>query len=600
MSKSPHYAVIALVLALVGPPVSAAADDLVNWVAFTNQTATRLVGDPGVTTLDTAQKAYAWGDVDLDGDLDLVVARKFTIDPGKEPNVLFINENGTLTDRTAEFATDSPIDGDLGFHTPTDDFDVILVDVDLDGWLDIVTAARTSAGDPEHIGHPRIYRNRGCTGACEGTEDWLGFRYEPARIPPMLSDSGQPGFNPCFTHVGAGDLTGDGYPDLWFPDRDGFGCSGPGDFNSKLLVNLGQTNPGHFVDVSETTLPASFRSAGLPASGWITDMNGDGLNDVVRQIQGSIDIAYNSPSDPFDTISNVYTGSTYYLSTGDLNNDGRLDLVVSEDGADSYLLNVETSPDGIASFIAFTYSFSHSGSGGPAGDDGFGSNNYVADLNRDGWNDVLITDIDMDVHGCDRRLHIYRNLGGSPGDQVVLEEQTTGFGCENFYPNPPTCHLANIPVNRLTGVHDVAVFDIDGDDWPDMVVGRCNSTAVYINQPPGPPAGSLDVESGTGSQLQLARSGQDLTLSWGDSCLLDDTDYAIYAGQLDLIGVHEPLACSTAEATTYTVQSPAGNSYFLVTPHNGIVEGSSGRISGGAERPQGFPLCLPRFIAECP
>jgi hypothetical protein len=89
MSKSPHYSGIVLVLALVGAPLCDAADVIVeehspsplaaaDWVAFTNQTATRLVGDPTVTVSDTAQKAYAWGDVDLDGDFDLVVARKFS------------------------------------------------------------------------------------------------------------------------------------------------------------------------------------------------------------------------------------------------------------------------------------------------------------------------------------------------------------------------------------------------------------------------------------------------------------------------------------------------------------------------------------------
>ena len=39
------------------------------------------------------------------------------------------------------------------------------------------------------------------------------------------------------------------------------------------------------------------------------------------------------------------------------------------------------------------------------------------------------------------------------------------------------------------------------------------------------------------------------------------------------MGVHEPFVCSTGGATTYTDQPPAGDRYFLVTPHNGIVGG---------------------------
>jgi len=118
-------------------------------------------------------------------------------------------------------------------------------------------------------------------------------------------------------------------------------------------------------------------------------------------------------------------------------------------------------------------------------------------------------------------------------------------------------------------------------------------------QPPGP-AGRLDVEAGPESQLQIAKDGQDLTLSWGDSCVLDDTDYAIYQGQIDVMGDHEPFTCSTGGATSFTDQSPAGNVYFLVTANNGIVEGSYGMTTAGAQRPKGTPPCLPRYIADCP
>ena len=193
---------------------------LSSWVGFDDETATRLSGPADLTVSDMAQKAYAWGDLDLDGDLDLIVVRKLAVGPGKEPNVLFINEGGTLTDRTEEFATVSGVVGDDGFHTPTDDFDVVLVDLDLDGWLDIVTAVGNTGGDSRHIAYPRVYRNLGCVGACNGTDDWLGFRFEPARIPPMLTDAGEIGFNPCFVHVDAGDVNDDDYPDLWFLDSD--------------------------------------------------------------------------------------------------------------------------------------------------------------------------------------------------------------------------------------------------------------------------------------------------------------------------------------------------------------------------------------------
>jgi hypothetical protein len=121
----------------------------------------------------------------------------------------------------------------------------------------------------------------------------------------------------------------------------------------------------------------------------------------------------------------------------------------------------------------------------------------------------------------------------------------------------------------------------------------------FDDQPPGP-AGSLDVEAGPGFQLQIAKDGRDLALSWRPSCILDDTDYAVYQGDLDVLGVHAPITCSTDGVSSYLADSPTGDAYFLITPHNGIVGGSYGTTSEGGQRPQGTPACLPRYTTECP
>ena len=240
----------ALVLALY--PVQASASD---WVQYANKTGTRLDSAPNLGSDDPDEKDYAVGDVDQDGDDDLVVVRKeeFT-SPGKRRNVLFMNEDGVLVDRTSEYASYSDVIGDQGFLTETNDRDVQLVDVDQDGWLDIVTAVTVSDDDPKHIGHPRVYRNLGDDA---GTGEWLGFKYEQARIPQMDSYTGNPDFNPRFCAVAAGDVTGDGYPDLWFSDYDTSvlcGCELPpgADYNDRLLINQGNDGtPGYFVDLTQ-------------------------------------------------------------------------------------------------------------------------------------------------------------------------------------------------------------------------------------------------------------------------------------------------------------------------------------------------------------
>ena len=127
-----------------------------DWVEFVDETSARLVAAPDVGSNDVEEKSFAWGDLDRDGDIDLVVARKEPFNTsGKRANVLFLNEVGVLVDRTAEYAVSADVVGDVGFHTPTNDRDVILVDVDQDGWLDAVTATALSDSEPKHIGHPR-------------------------------------------------------------------------------------------------------------------------------------------------------------------------------------------------------------------------------------------------------------------------------------------------------------------------------------------------------------------------------------------------------------------------------------------------------------
>jgi len=392
-----------------------------DWVTYNNETSTRMVSNPSVGAADTQEKDYTWGDVDQDGWTDLIVVRKqpFTVGTQGRSNVLFMNIKGVLTDQTAQWMPD--------FLDEIEDRDVALVDVDNDGWDDIVTAAAcNSACNPGGFSDDsRLYMNLGE----DGGGNWLGYGNGIVLV----------GGGNNFCAVAAGDIDNDGYADLYFVSYND-------SFEDQLLMNGGPDNPGVFT-VENNRLTSAMRASGFGTNAVIIDMNGDGWADIVKSENGPVEIFRNAQDGTFDLLDPTYGGAAYHVGVGDLDGNGTPDLVISDDGTDRYILNpvLDGAPD---------TSFAFPGSTG-----GFGSNSVIADLDDDGFNEVLIADVDVDVSGCTRVSDILR---ASSGPSFVSDS-------------------ANIPDSMLQGVHDIAVFDINNDGQLDIVVGRCSGTQVWIN-----------------------------------------------------------------------------------------------------------------------
>jgi len=377
-----------------------------------------------------------------------------------------MNEGGVLVNRTSQYATASDVSGDNGFNTPTNDRDVVLFDADNDGWLDIITATTLSIGTPKEISHPRIYMNLGN----DASGAWQGFRYEAARIPQLMSN-GQPA-SPKFCSVDAGDVTGDGFADLYFGDYDS-GADTGSDLNDRLLINDGS---GHFVDESTLRMTSQMLQSAFGNSVAIRDFNQDGANDILKDTSLNapqyVAISYNNINNVgfFNIFHSFHSDAPYHTSTGDLNNDGREDVVVSDDGLDRYRYNLGTDALGRVTWgPAKTFGFLW------GGDDGFASNNLMADLDGDGWKDIIICDVDVAIAGCSRRAHIYHNPGGAIGSQPTLIEEAQQAGGAGWK------GVKGILAGDLGGAHDVAVFDLDNDGDLDIVLGRCVGTDVWIN-----------------------------------------------------------------------------------------------------------------------
>ncbi len=459
------------------------------WLNYVNETSTRLSAASGLIVNDNLEKDFAWGDFDQDGDTDLICMRKFpgSIQGGFR-DILLMNQGGVLVDRTADYGTSADVAGSQGMFDSVNDRDVKAVDVDNDGWLDLVTATTMSDHVSTTLGQPRVYRNLGNNGSGQ----WQGFRFEDARIPTMVALTGAAA-NPRFCDLAVGDFTGDGFVDLFYTDYDTPETSGticidlnadgdtsdagecqqsPGetaslDYNNKFLVNLGAANPGHFVDTNNTRMTAAQLSAAFGNAAVAGDMNGDGKLDVVRinTLTGGQDVAtlYSKADglgNSFDGPDQATAGAPYNIASGDLNNDGRLDLVVVDDGQDKILINAGNGTDGFANFTSYTIAASPSE---------FGNAVSVVDLDNDGLKDVIICDVDADLGpfcpSSGRTTKIYRN---------------TGVVGSNMLSNQSSI----IPTANISSVFDIATFDIDGNGWKDMVIGRCGGIDVFMNRPP--------------------------------------------------------------------------------------------------------------------
>jgi hypothetical protein len=251
--------------------------------------------------------------------------------------------------------------------------------------------------------------------------------------PVLVSDGNDP------LYLAAADINGDHLPDVVSASAD--------DGTLSVFLNSTQT-PG-----TTFAAPIILNSPGASQVA-IADMNGDGMPDLVSA-DFNVSLFLQTSPGVFASPISLYSGGANWVAVGDLNGDGMPDIALAD--AVGVKLLMHTGAAGSTTYAAPVSVFTQTPNGAVQGANVIA----IADVNGDGFNDLVITDPGP-------------SGGAAPTVSVLLQDATH----PGQFLAPVSYALA--PYSLATSI---VVTDVNGDGLTDIVVGGTTATSVLLQNP---------------------------------------------------------------------------------------------------------------------